>query len=496
MSFSEYDRYDALGLAALVRDGEVSASELLEEAIARAERVNPRLNAIVIEMYAEARARVKGPLEGPFAGVPFLLKDLGSGYAGHKLQSGSRLYRGFAPAQHGELIQRYLDAGLVVFGKTNTPEFGTLPITEPELYGAAHNPWRHGRTPGGSSGGAAASVAAGIVPMAHGGDGGGSIRIPAACCGLFGLKPSKYRTPVGPDETERFFGFSIEHVISRSVRDSAAALDATAGDEPVSMYFPPRDDGFLAALDAPLERPLKIAWTDESLLPAEPNVEARRAVEATAKLCESLGHHVERARPRFDHEAFAKAFFYHFAIGMAGELKWAERQLHRPVRRGEVEQVNWIMAMVGRSLDGGDVIVQRRVLHLESAKILRFFGDHDVLLTPTIGKPPVEHGALLATGAEKRLQDALAATGATAVLKIPGLLDHAIGRAFDFAPNTPVFNVTGQPSASVPIHWTADGLPLGTQITARPGEDKTVLRLARQLEDAQPWFDRRAPTHA
>ncbi|MBX3274991.1 MAG: amidase [Sandaracinaceae bacterium] len=497
MGFAEYDRYDGLGLAELVRRGEVSPAELLDEAIARAERVNPRVNAIVIEMFDEARRRVaKDPLEGPFAGVPFLLKDLSSAYAGVRLESGSRMYRGYCPAQHSELVRRYLAAGLVVFGKTNTPELGILPVTEPALHGPTHNPWRHGRTPGGSSGGAAAAVAAGLVPMAHGGDGGGSIRIPASCCGLFGLKPSKYRMPVGPDEPERFFGFSSEHVLTRSVRDSAAMLDATAGEEPTSMYFPRPASGFLAALDAPSTGPLRIAFTDEPLLPAPRDVEATRAVERAASLCESLGHHVERARPRFDAGAFAKAFFYHFAIAVAGELKWAERHLHRPARASDVEQLTWVLAMAGRSIDGGDAVVERRVLHVEAAKIVSFFGDYDVLLTPTTGTAPIEHGALLPTGLEARLQDVLAYADTPAVLRLPGLLDRAIARAYDFAPYTPPFNVTGQPSASVPLYWTEDGLPLGAMITARPGDEITVLRLARQLEEAQPWFDRRAPTHA
>lgn len=496
MAFAEYDRYDGLGLAELVRAEEVSAPELIEEAIARAERVAQRLNAIVVTMYDDARARAASEPSGPFGGVPFLLKDLSSSYAGVKLQSGSRLYRGYVPDHHTELVERYLRAGLVVFGKTNTPELGIVPVTEPELYGPTHNPWRHGRTPGGSSGGSAAAVAAGIVPMANGGDGGGSIRIPAACCGLFGFKPSSHRTPVGPDDTERFFGFSVEHVLTRSVRDSAAMLDATAGEEPTSMYFPKHAEGFAAALDRPSSRPLRIAFTDDPLLPAKRNADASRAVHATAKLCEQLGHHVERARPSFDSEAFAKAFFFHFAVGVAAELRWAEAWLHRPARSTDVERMTWLLGMVGRSIDGGEFVVQRRILHAEAAKVVRFFGDWDVLLTPTLGTPPLLHGALEPKGLEASLMNAVTSVGIPSVLKIPGLVDRAVERAYDFAPYTPVFNVTGQPAASVPIYWTEDGLPLGSQIVARPGDDVTVLRLARQLEEAQPWFDRRAPTHA
>lgn len=493
MGFAEYDRYDGVGLAELVAKGEVTASELLEEAIARAERVNPRLNAIVLKMYDEARSRAGGALSGPFAGVPFLLKDLAAGYAGVPLQSGSRLYRGYIPEEHSELVRRYLDAGLVVFGKTNTPELGIVPVTEPEIYGPTHNPWRYGHTPGGSSGGAAASVASGIVPMAHGGDGGGSIRIPASCCGLFGLKPARARQPVGPSEPERFFGFSAEHVISRSVRDSAAMLDVSAGAEDISMFFPRAEQGFLAALDAPPKK-LRIAWTDEPLMPAPSHLEATRAVEATVKLCEELGHEVERARPVFDARAFAKAFFLHFAVAVASELSMAEAYLRRPAGPADVERETWLLGLVGRSIDAGEFVVQRRILLREAAKAVRFFSDYDVFLTPTVGMPPLEHGHLLPDGAEAALMNVVAAVGTPTMLKIPGLLDRAVERAYDFAPYTMVFNVSGQPSASVPTYWTADGLPMGSMITAN--HEYTVLRLAKQLEEAQPWFDRRAPTYA
>ena len=496
MAFSEYGTYDGMGLAALVQAKEISPAELLEEAIERADRVNASINAIVIDMRAHARERARTELTGPFAGVPFLMKDLGAAYAGVKFQAGSRLYRGFYPPHHSELTERYLRAGLVVFGKTNTPELGILPVTEPELYGPTHNPWRRGHTPGGSSGGAAAAVAAGIVPLAHGSDGGGSIRIPAGCCGLFGHKPSKFRMPVGPDDTDRLFGFAIDHVITRSVRDSAAMLDATAGPEPSSIYYPKTDEGFLASLDVPFDRPLRIAFTDEPLMPAPKNADATRAVQAAAKLCESLGHEVVEARPQFDSSTFARAFFYHFAISVAGELKWAEGCLRRPATAADVERMTWILAMAGRSLDGGDVVVQRRILHMQAAKIARFFSDYDVLLTPTTGAPPIAHGAMLPQGVEASVQKVFARLGVPAVLKIPGVLDRALARAYDFAPYTMPFNVTGHPSASVPLYWTDDGLPLGSMVTARPGDDKTVLRLAKQLEEAAPWFDRLPPVHA
>lgn len=496
MSVDEYDRYDGLGLAQLVRDGEVSPAELLEEAITRAERVNPRLNAIVLEMYDHARRRVRDPLpDGPFTGVPFLLKDLRSSYGGVPLQGGSRMYRGFVPRTHAELVHRYEQAGVVIFGKTNTPELGILPTTEPELYGPTHNPWRHGITPGGSSGGSAAAVAAGIVPLAHGGDGGGSIRIPAACCGLFGLKPSRNRNPVGPDASESFFGFAVEHVLTRSVRDSAAMLDATAGPEPTSIFFAPPGGSFLRALDRPPDT-LRIAFTDKPLLPAEPHLAATRAVEDAAALCAELGHRVEPAHPPIDGRAFAKAFFQHFAAGVAAELRLAEEFHHRPMTAADVERTTWLLSLVGRSISAAEFVVQREILFREARGMLRFFQDHDVLLTSTLGMPPLPHGALAPKGFEAQLQSWVAAAGAPMMMKVPGLVDRAVQRAYGFAPNTPVFNVTGQPSASVPLSWTEDGLPMGVMITGRPGAEGRLLRLAAQLEEARPWFDRRPPTRA
>lgn len=491
----EYDRRDALGLAELVRAKEVDPSELLEEAIARAERVNPRLNAIVTPMYDLARRRAKGAIDGPFAGVPFLLKDLLAHYEGVRSCAGSRIYRGFVPAHHAELVRRHEAAGLVVFGRTSTSELGILPTSEAEVYGPTHNPWRHGISSGGSSGGAAAAVAAGVVPMAHGSDGGGSIRIPASCCGVFGFKPSRFRTPAGPDESEHFFGFAVEHALTRTVRDSAALLDATAGPEPGALFHPAPAEGFLAALDAPAE-PLRIAFTFEPLLPAEPNVDATRAVEEAAAACEALGHRVEQARPSFDGHAFARAFFLHFAAGVASELAMAEEVLHRPAGPSDVERTTWLLGLVGRSIDAATFVVQRRVLLAQARRAIRFFEKYDVLLTPTVGHPPPRHGALDPSGLEEQLLGLVARAASPALLRIPGLLDRAVERAYAFAPYTPLFNVTGQPSASVPLFWTDDGLPMGAMITGRIGEDARVLRLCAQLEEARPWFDRRPPIRA
>ncbi len=497
MSFKDYDDHDALGLAALVKKGDVSPSELLEEAITRAERVNPQLNAIVIGMNVIARDRVRAGLpDGPFRGVPFLMKEMACAYAGVPLQGASRLYRGNVPSRHAELTERFLRAGLVVFGKTNSPEFGILPTTEPELYGPTHNPWRLGYSPGGSSGGAAAAVAAGIVPMAHGGDGGGSIRIPASCCGLFGFKPTRARNPVGPEVSEMFYGFAAEHVLSRSVRDSAAMLDATAGPEPTAIYHAPAPhQGFLAALHEKPDK-LRIAYTSEPLLRGERHPDNTRAVEETAKLLESLGHHVEPARPRFDAHDFAKGFFLHFSALIAAELRAAEVFLGRPARRDDVERTTWLLNLVGRSTDAGTFVYYRKKLHDVQRALAGFFQEYDILLTPTIGKPPMPHGSLLAKGLEETVQELVARLDRPELLRLPGLLDKAVDRAYGFSPYTPLFNVTGQPSASVPLHWNADGLPIGTMLTARFGEDARLFRLCAQIEEVKSFRARRPPVYA
>lgn len=498
MSFADYDSFDGLGLAGLVKAGEVSPLELLDEAIERAERVNPRLNAIVYPMYDIARRRAaEVPRDRVFSGLPFLLKDLSAGaYAGVPHTGGSRLYRSYVPEVHSELVRRYLEAGVVVFGKTNTPEMGILPVTEPELHGPCHNPWRHGVTPGGSSGGAAAAVAAGILPVAHASDGGGSIRIPASCCGLFGLKPSRARQPVGPDKSEGLFGFSVEHVVSRSVRDSAAMLDATAGVEPHSMFHAAPADGFLASLEQGPEKKLRIAYTSDPLLPGVYDADTKRAVADAVGLLSELGHELVEARPPIDAQEFASAFFYQFAVGVASELIWAERLHHRPTGPADVERSTWLLSMAGRAITGAEFAVKRRILMEQARGVMRFMDDYDLFLCPTLGKPPIPHGTMDPEGWEAMMHQALVSVGTSAMFRIPGLLDRAAGRAYHFAPYTMVFNVTGQPSASVPLFWNDGGLPIGVMLTAGMGEESRILRLAAQLEEARPWFERRAPTHA
>ncbi len=492
MQAHEYEAHDGVGLAELVARGELTASELLELAIERAEAINPRLNAIVIPMYEEARARVRAGLpEGPFHGVPFLLKDLLASYAGVPLRGASRLYRDYVPDHDSELVRRFKRAGLAIFGKTNASEFGILPVTEPELYGPTDNPWRPGYTAGGSSGGSAAAVAAGIVPVAHGGDGGGSLRIPASCCGVVGFKPSRGRTPCGPDHSEVMLGYAIEHVISRSVRDAAAMLDATTGPEVTARHHASAFEGTFRAAVERDPGPLRIAFTSEPLLPGETAPECRRAVEAAARLCESLGHTVEELGPRVDSHRIAKSFFRVYTARTAGVFAFSRELFGRPVRREDVELTTYLLGLLGEATPAGALMYAIDQLNAESREILRFFEDWDLLLTPTLGLPPVKHHALAADGLERRLHELVARLRLKPLLRLEKLVDLAVERAYRFAPFTMVFNVTGQPSISLPLHWSDDGLPIGVMCTGRLGEDACVLQLAAQLERARPWAARR-----
>jgi amidase len=493
-----YDAHDALGLAELVRKKEVTPEELLEEAIRRARALNPQLNAIVLEMFDEGRRLISAGLpDGPLRGVPFLLKDLAQPYAGFTLTHSSKLFEKFIPKRHGELTNRYLKAGVVIFGRTSSSEFGILPTTEPHLHGPCHNPWKRGHSTGGSSGGAGAVVAARIIPAAHGGDAGGSIRIPASACGVFGLKPTRGRNPMGPDTSERGHGLAQEHVLSISVRDSAAFLDASAGPELTAPYWaPPKTGSYLEETQKPPGK-LKIAFTHKPLLPGTEHDDCKRSLEDAVKLLRELGHECIEAAPPVDGPTVSRAFFAVYCAGVSGELQLAAKYLGRPAKPSDVEPTTWLMNMIGRtSFSAGDFSASIRILQEMSREVHRFMETYDCYLTPTLGKPPVAHGALGAQGTEKSLQELVSRLDFTTALKLPGMIDKAVARAFGFAPFTAVGNVTGQPSMSVPLWWNAQGLPMGVCFTSRFGDEATLFRLAAQLEQARPWKDKKPPVVA
>jgi len=490
MTREEYLKHDALALAALVRNGEVTGTELLETALEGVRSLDPHLNAVVYLMEEEARVAAEIGGEAPFAGVPFLAKDLIGGYAGHPTTAGSRLLEGVLADHDTDLARRVRAAGLVVLGKTNLPEFGLVPFTEPELFGPCRNPWDLDRTPGGSSGGSAAAVSSGMVPMAGGGDGGGSIRIPASCCGLFGLKPTRARTPTGPDLGLVWRGAVVEHVLTRSVRDSAAMLDATHGpDIGAPFRIEPPEGPYLDEVGRTPGR-LRVAFTTHPMLDADIHADCVTAVEDAAALLEELGHDVVEAAPMVDSPAFARAFLTMAVSELGADLDQVRKLTGRVASRRNVEPATWAMALLSKATSARDYATALRTLEAVGRTVGAFFEPYDVLLTPTLASPPPPIGSLGPSRGEARLLRILGTFGSGNVVRLAGLLDEAARDAFAFIPFTPVFNVTGQPAMSVPLHWNGAGLPVGIQLVGRFGREDVLFRLAGQLERARPWFAR------
>jgi amidase len=472
----EFASFDAMGLAELVRRKEVKPIELVEAAIARVERLNPTLNAVVTPMYEQARAAASGKLPGgPFSGVPFLIKDLGALYGGVRMTMGSSVMRNFVPDHDNELVLRLKRAGLIVLGKTNTPEFGILPTTEPELFGPSHNPWDLSRTPGGSSGGSAVAVAAGLVPMAHANDGGGSIRIPASCCGIFGLKPTRARNPVGPDFGDIFSGLVIDHAVTRSVRDSAALLDATSGPGVGDPYWaPPPARPFLQEVGADPGR-LRIAFTTQAAPGVALHPDCIGAVRDAAALCASLGHEVVEASPAVNAEWVARSFMVLWSSGVAWTMDGIGLATKRALTREQFEPLTWALYEMGRQQSASSYLLSLSFLQRVAREIAGFFLKYDLCLTPTLGEPPVPLGTFASPP-----DDPL----------------RGLRRAEAFVPFTPICNATGQPAMSVPLYWNADGLPVGVHFIGRFGDEATLFRLAAQLESARPWAGRRPAVSA
>jgi len=492
--FAEYGDYDALGLAALVAEKKVTPTELVDEAISRIERVNPQLNAVIRDLYDRARAQCRGELpEGPFRGVPFLLKDLHSELGGELLQWGSRMYQGWRPRENSELVNRYLATGAVVVGKTNTPELGILPVTEPQAFGPTRNPWDPSRTTGGSSGGSAAAVASRMVPMAGGGDGGGSIRIPASCCGLFGLKPTRGRTPAGPFDSELWNGFAIEHVLSRSVRDSAAMLDATSGPFVGDIHYLPKPTTRFVDEVGKDPGKLRVAIGTEPLLPSRVHRDCVAAAEDAAALMRELGHEVVRAKPRIHGQAFARAFLLVVSANTAADIRKAEKRMGRKAQLADFEKRTWLSARMGDAFTASEYVTAIETLQEMAREVHRFLEDFDVILNPTVSQPPQPHGFLEPPRPQQLLEEALLRLPVGRVVKNTPVFDQAAADVFSFIPWTPVYNVTGQPSISVPLYWNAADLPVGSMFTARFGDEATLFRLAAQLEKARPWAARKPP---
>ena len=475
MSFKEYDNYDALGLAELVKNKEVSAEELLDEAIERNEKINNQTNAVVLKHYDEAKEMIKKGLpKGPFTGVPYLLKDLHVLLTGTKTTYGSKFFEDYVADHNSTLVDRYLDAGLVIFGKTNSPEFGLTVTTEPELYGPTRNPWNLDHSAGGSSGGAASAVASGVLPMANASDGGGSIRIPASCCGLLGLKPTRARTPMGPDRGEGWAGQSISHCVSKTVRDSAALLDATSGFSPGDPYAPTEPSGSFLSANGKDPGKLKIALNlPTDAIKIDDDVVA--SIENTAKLCEGLGHHVERASPEPDLKALSEAIGIIISANVALTLQQRADALGTEVTPDVVENITFRMFENGKEFSA-DQYAKATLINHQAGRVLGdFMENYDLILSPVLTKPPVKIGEIDMSSNDVRTY---------------------IERLSSYSCFTGLYNQTGQPSISVPLGFSKLDLPIGSMFTSAFGNDELLISIASQLEEAQPWKDKKPPVYS
>ena len=465
--------------ARMVRDGELSARELTEAALGAIERVDGELNAFVHvdgeRALGEAEAIKRGD-QRPLAGVPIAMKDLLAPVAGMPMTWGSRAMEGYVPAEDGNVARRLRRAGAVVLGKTNTPELGILPVTEPDANGATRNPWDTGRTPGGSSGGSGAAVASGMVSLAHGNDGGGSIRIPASACGLVGLKPSRGRVSLQPAWSEGAVGLASDGTLTRTVLDTAVALDILAGYEPGDAYLLPPPAAPFA--DAARREPgrLRVAFSTEAPNGAPVDPETVQAVRDAAELLDSLGHSVEETGPQADPERFVENFIKVW-IGETGEeLHTLELLLGRPLDRDRIEPLTRQMAEIADATSATDILIALDGLRRVSREIISFWADWEVLVTPTLAHPAIAIGALdVEEGQEPVTQ---------------------LMNSSTWVPFTPIWNVTGQPAMSLPLAQSGDGLPIGVQFVGAPAAEEMLISLAAQIETARPWADRRPPVAA
>jgi amidase len=466
------DSHDAMGLAELVRKKQVSAGELLESAIGRAEALNPRFNFIAQKHYDYGRAAIaRGLPQGPFSGVPWLLKDLNTYVAGLPTENGSRFFKGYKPEVTSELVRRIEKAGFVIFGKTTVPELGLTGTTENKLTGDTRNPWNPAHITGGSSGGAAAAVAAGVLPAAHATDGGGSIRIPASCCGLFGLKPSRGRVPMGPPRTEGWAGLSVHHAITHSVRDSAAILDATQGPEPGSRYAAPTPaESFLSQVGkAPGRLRIALMLNAPAGSPVDP--ECIEAARKAARLCESLGHHVEEAAPKLDMAAIGTASFVLIGSSVAADMLDRAKATGVAIGPDVLEPITLGFVGFGQKTTGMDFARANNTLQTAAITMAQFMANYDVILSPTLAAPPLELGRINLS---------------------PDVDFMAWGqRTGAFSPFAQMANLTGQPAMSVPLAMSSGGLPIGVMFMGRYGDEALLFRLAGQLETAMPWKNRR-----
>jgi amidase/6-aminohexanoate-cyclic-dimer hydrolase len=474
MAFKEYGDYDAVGLADLVRKKQVTARELFDEAIARTAKVDPQINAVVVKHYDYADRQIEnGLVDGPFTGVPFLLKDLDF-LEGTRTTSGATVQKDFVADHSSTLTRRFLDTGVAIFGKSSSPEFGLMPTTESRLFGPTRNPWNPDHSSGGSSGGAGAAVAARILPVAHASDGGGSIRIPASASGVFGMKPTRARNPLGPDRGEGWGGFSCGHVLSISVRDSAVMMDAIHGPETSSLYVaPPPERPFSLEVGRDPGR-LRIAFTDKSPYGDAIDREIAGAVCEVARLLEGLGHHVEeRAPPLAADPAVVMTTIVGGNTGLT--VRMIEQRVGRAMTEDDLEMLTLVSAQNAQKTTATDYVAAQLAAFQISRGLATFFETCDVFLSPTLCAPPLRIGEINTMSPD---------------------LSHIAPILRRYMPGTSMFNMSGQPAMSVPLAWNGAGLPLGMMFAAKFGDEATLFRLAGQLEQVRPWKDKRPPVCA
>ncbi len=471
MAFAEYGNYDGLGLAELVKNRDVKPIELVDEAITRAEKLNPKLNFVVFKDYDRARQAAQGKLpQGPFSGVPFFLKDIFAFAEGMPTRQASRFMPVIPWPHDSGLVARYRAAGLIFLGKTNVPEFGLVPTTESKLYGPARNPWNLEHSTGGSSGGSAAAVAARIVPLAHANDGGGSIRIPASCCGLVGLKPTRARMSYGPDFGDVLDGLANDHVVSRTVRDTAAALDATAGGVEGDPYWAPAAPPSYLALLAAKPKKLRIAFSTKKLDGNPLHADCVAAIKEAAAHCERLGHIVEEAAPDLNQPALIPAFLTFWAANLASGIDYIAKMTGQTPSADKFEGLTWGLYEAGKKISASEYLHAKNQMQGAARNAAKFHQKHDVWLSSTLGLPPVKLGSF---DMEERDPQ------------------KAFAPLIDYVPFTAMQNVTGQPAINLPLYWNDQGLPIGTHFVGRYGDEATLLQLAAQLEQAAPWAQRR-----
>jgi amidase len=493
MTFEEYRKHDATGLAELIKKKEVTPTELLDIAIKRAEEVNPKMNAVVTKLYDLASEQLKNiDTTAPLGGVPYLIKDLGPQLKGTRYTCGSGILKDFISTENSVVTNRMLKAGLVIFGKTNTPEFGLTPWTEGKLLGVARNPWNLNHTTGGSSGGSAAAVAAGIVPMASANDGGGSIRIPASCNGIFAIKPTRGRITLGPYFGEGWGGAVCEGVVSRSVRDSALYYDLVHGsDEGDPYHVKPPEHPFTHEITR-TPRKLKIGYSTK--MPEGLNKpideENVKAVAHAVKLLKDLGHDVVEVELPFKKRMLTELLYAMVYGETSATLDYIGEQRGKKPQMHEVEPNTWLLYKLGKSFSANAFALAKLKWNEINRDLAKFHQQYDLLLTPTLGMRPFKIGAMNNPPAEEIALKILNTLGISSIIRYTGMIEKIAEQTFSWIPYPPLANITGQPSMTVPLYWAPENLPVGVMFTAPLGDEATLFQLGAQLEKAQPWFDK------